>query len=387
MNNMEIKVNVTLREGAKCWLAKLQWKEADKWNSTTKSTGISVKGNNKRKAMCKAEQIKQEKEDELNQYMRTEDANILFSDFLEVWLEQHRHEIRNSTYQSYEGAVKNILVPYFKKLNVSLQNLSSHHIQKLYNMMLDSGNSVNTVKHYNAYLSSAIKLALRRNLIKFNPLMCVQLPRMEKSKAKAFTKEELKKVLKVTKNTPIEIPVLLAAYCGLRRSEICGLEWSDIDFNNKIIHIRKTRVGIKKEIFEEKTKSESSRRDLPLDSALETVLNQEKIKQQNNRLLLKSEYQDNDFICVWEDGRPLPSHYISKKFSKIMKTLGFCGYSFHSLRHTVGTLMCNKGNINLRIVQDYLGHSDIATTQRYVHPDWEAKQTAASMISSYIEED
>ncbi len=384
MSKAEIKVNMTMRAGEKYWLVKLQWKEEGKWSSTTKSTGIPIKGNNKRKAQQEGECIRQEKEDELNASLKEDSCDIMFHEFLSMWLEQHKHEIRRSTYQSYESSVNNMLIPYFKSLKISLKDLSAHHIQKLYNTMLDEGKSVNTVKHYNAYLSSAIKLALKRNLIQFNPLMGVQLPKMEKRHGKAFTKDQLNEILKKTRNTPIGLVVMLTEYCGLRRSEVCGLEWSDIDFEDKVIHIRKTRVGVKKEIFEEKTKSASSRRDLPLDEYLEKVLLEEYEKQRKNRRILKSGYIDTDFVCVWEDGRPLPCHYVSKKFSKILATMGYSGYSFHSLRHTVGTLMSNKGNISLRTVQDYLGHSDIATTQIYVHPDWEAKKAASNVMSSLI---
>ena len=85
-----------------------------------------------------------------------------------------------------------------------------------------------------------------------------------------------------------------------------------------------------------------------------------------------------------DDGNPLRGDYISKKFKKILKSLNIEDRSFHSLRHSVGTLMSNSGKISLKTVQDFLGHADISTTQIYVHPDWKTKLNAMKTLQNVM---
>lgn len=383
MRKGDIQMNVCLtqKKDGKCWYAKLQWKdEVGNWKSKCVSTGIPTQGNNKRKAKKKAEEIR----DEYEAYMLKERNKIhLFTEYMLQWIEEHKRNIRASTYQSYKQSIEKVIIPYFVDKKIYLSELTTKDIQDFYNYILDSGKSANTVKHYHSYINKALKVAVLQGKIERNPCNYIQLPKKKKYEAKAFTVQQMSKIIEISKDTPIEIPVLLASYCGLRRSEVLGLEWSAIDLDNSILHVRKTRVCCVHETFEENTKSETSRRDIPIPSNLKAALLKEKDKQLENRKLFGNSYIDNDFVCVWDDGKPLSCNYVSKKFHKILNQLNYTGYSFHSLRHTVGTMMANQ-NINLKTVQDFLGHSDITTTQIYLHPDWQAKQKAANVISDML---
>lgn len=216
--------------------------------------------------------------------------------------------------------------------------------------------------------------------IAYNPADRVRLPKVEKYHAKILTRDQLKQLLDKIHGQPIEPAVILAAYYGLRRGEVCGLAWKNIDFDKKIIHVVKTRTAKSHEIVEDKTKSESSRRNLPLIPTVEKYLLGLKAKQQENREFLGKGYHETDFVCVWDDGKPLGCSYVSNHFTMIAKEMGCEGVTFHSLRHTAGTMMSNSGSISLKTVQEFLGHSDIATTQIYLHPDFEQYIRVANVM-------
>lgn len=214
----------------------------------------------------------------------------------------------------------------------------------------------------------------------------MELPKVERYEAKAFNIEQLERIFEAVHNDPIELPVYLGAYGGLRRSEILGLQWSDIDFKNQIMHIHQTRTHTVSEIFEDKTKSQTSKRDLPFDAELEKVLIRAKKMQAKYKSIYGNEYINNDFVCVYPDGKPLMCEYVSRHFKLILTRLGYTerGYNFHALRHTAASLMCNSGLVGIKTASEYLGHSNISTTSIYLHPDMQAKIQATSVLSDLL---
>ena len=383
---MMIEVNacrIDDHPGAKCYYAKLNWKGVDgKKYQQLKSTKISLKGNNKRKADAVVEELRKEKEEELNK--APEPEKHMFMDFMEYWLSVKRRTIRESTLDSYTTCV-GCMRTYFNERDITLEDLKAEDIQGFYNSLLDKGRTANTVKHYHANISNALKMAIRQKMIDYNPLSGVVLPQIELVTKKCFTPEQLKAVLKAVENDIIRTGVYLSAYGGLRRSEICGLTWDRVDFEKKLIHICQSRTRIKREIFEHKTKSKTSKRVIPLNDILENVLLQEKRKQKMNAELLKSAYEDDDdFVCRYENGRRFRCDYLSRHFEWILKNLNLTGYSFHCLRHTVGSLMINSGTVGVTAVRDYLGHSDVRTTNLYLHADAEEKKKALNVFSDII---
>lgn len=378
-----MKVYLRKRDHSPYYHCLLKWQENGKQCTKEVSTGIPIKGSNKRKAEKKAEEIKKEYEEKY-EYGCVDDCDILFSDYIVEWLEGYKYNVRQSTYEGYTKTIKTKIEPYFKKRNIKLGDLKPQDIQRFYTSLLDSGLSANSVKHCHANIRKSLQDALMQNRILYNPADRVRLPKVAKFHADVFTVQQLYNILMAVKGSVIESAVVLGAYYGLRRSEICGLEWGNIDFNNKVIHIRKTRTRQLHEIVEDKTKSESSRRDLPLIPIVEKFLLQLKENQDKNRQLMGTSYIDNDYVCVWEDGKPVRCDYISRNFSMIVNNLGYAG-TFHSLRHTAGTMISNCGTVSLKTVQDFLGHSDIATTQDYLHPDFEQYKKAVGIMENNLQ--
>lgn len=201
----------------------LKWQENGRQLTKEVSTGIPIKGNNKRKAEKKAEELRVAYEQKY-EISKISDVDMLFSDYMLEWLENHKYSIRQSTYEGYKLTIENRIVPYFKKLSVSLYDLQPHDIQKYYTYLLNSGLSANSVKHHHANIRKALQDALIQNMIMYNPAERVTLPKVKKYRAKVFSIEQINAILQKVKDTAIESAVILGVYYGLRRSEICGLE-------------------------------------------------------------------------------------------------------------------------------------------------------------------
>lgn len=388
-NNREITVDVTKiqKKGAKTWYALMTWyDENGKRQQKMKSTGIPLSGNNKREADKVAISMAEALEVKLNAEIRSRSKNkdILLSEWMYKWLEFRKNDVRKSTYLSYKQAIESNIKPYFDRINATLNSVTSEQIQEFYDNLIERGRTPNTVKHYHSYLSGAFKMAKKRKKIQYNPLDDVEIPKIEKVEAKTFTAEQLQLILDEIQDDPIEAAVWLGALCGLRRSEVLGLEWKDCDFRRKRIYIHQTRTNTVEEIFEDLTKSPTGKRYLPLTDELENTLKRVQGIQKSNRVLYGDTYIENDFVCVYPNGEPLKCAYVSKHFQLILNHLGLKGLKFHSLRHTVATLMSNSGAVNLKTVQNYLGHSSIATTSAYVHPDMEAKKNASNVLKNII---
>ena len=181
----------------------------------------------------------------------------------------------------------------------------------------------------------------------------------------------------------------MAVYYGLRRSEISGLQWSAVDFNYKTITIRRTIVGCVvdgkyKCIEKERTKTKTSLRTLPLMPAIEEMLLRMKAKQDEEKAFFGNSYKGVGYIYVHEDGEYYNPNYITCEFVKHLKKKGFRHIRFHDLRHSCATLMRHEG-IKMEDIQKWLGHSQLATTEKiYAHFEEEQHIASAEIISKTL---
>lgn len=380
---MEAKLNI--RKNAKCYYVRLTWYDANgRRKQTEVSTGIPAEGDNKRKAKKKMEEIKEEYKKKYETTNLIDTHNILFSEYMGIWLENHKRNIRKSTYEGYKGTIDSRIKPYFEGEGITLLDLKPIHIDSYYSYLLKSGCTANTVRHHHANIRKALKCAVMQNMIPYNPADRVELPKMKPYEAEIFSLEELVKILESVKNTTIEPAIILAVYYAMRRSEICGLCWEDIDFENKTIHICRTRTKLTTEVFEKNTKSNSGNRILALTPEVEEFLLSLKERQKEYKKIFGNTYKDNDFVCKWEDGEPLRCDYVSHHFQYILKKNNIRQIKFHSLRHSCATALVNSNEVSLATVQAMLGHSTLDMTRKYIHPDMQEKIKAATSVSNLI---
>lgn len=318
-------------------------------------------------------------------------SRMLFSDFMLEWLEMIRLDIRLSTYSSYSNCIKTAIVPFFKQRGVRVEDLTAKDIQDFYLYQRRCGKSGGTIKKYHANLHSALKYALKMDIIDRNPMDKIDPPKKERFVGSYYSAEELNDLIQSVKGTNLEIPVMLAGFYGFRRGEISGLRWKAVDFDRKTITINHTisqpKVDGKTIINpEDNVKTKSSLRTLPLAESVEKKLFEHRAKQKEYRKFFKKEYYKDwlDYICLMPNGRLITPNYITSMFRKFLEENNFRAIRFHDLRHTCATLM-QKNDIDINYIKEYLGHSDIATTANtYSHLDLEAMKKPVDKMSSIL---
>lgn len=362
------------------------------------STGFK-ENESKKKAEKKLIQIRYEFINKLETITttKTEDKKIqiLFSDFMIKWLDMIKHQVEESTYTGYKRQIEGRTKEYFTKNPVMLVDLKPVHILDFYNWLYSQGLKGNTVVKYHANIRKALDYAMQTDLIQNNPAIKVGRPQQEQFIADYYNEEELNNLFKAVKDTPLELIVYLTAFYGLRRSEVLGIRWSAIDFENRTITINHKVVTVTNEneeietktkmITKSKTKNKSSYRTLPLFREIEELLLYTRKIQEYYMSAFKDSYNKKykDYVCLDELGNLRKPDYVSHKFKQILRNNNLREIRFHDLRHSCATLLVKKG-ISLREVQDWLGHSSSRTTERYTHLDSSTKIKSASAIESAL---
>ena len=344
------------------------------------NTELEFKPGNKRKA----EKILR---DLLKKYEDTQITvcnNILFGDYMVEWLKNREGEIETSTYQGYWHIINHRIAPYFNQRKITLQNITASDIQKYYRTLSNDGLSANTIKRHHANIRKAINDAMKNNIVACNIADRVTLPKANYKRIHYYSEEMIEKLLELVKGTEIEVCVYLGVFCGLRRSEVCGLRWKDIDFDNNTITICNTITRGNTLIEKERTKTLSSYRTMPLENELREFMLNLKETQKQDKELFGSEYIDNGYVCVWQDGHSLLPEYVSHKFKEIIQKNNMPDITFHGLRHTCATLLLSKG-YDIRLIQEYLGHSSVVTTGNiYAHVQFSSKVAMGASLASII---
>lgn len=345
------------------------------------STGLTIKGNKKR-----AEQMLME---ERRKYANAKTGDdVLFADFIEQWLEIVKSTVSIPTYSSYVNAVKSIIAPYFRKKKILLRDLQAHDIQMFYQEQLQRVKA-SSVIHYHANIHKALKYAVKNDMIPSNPADKVERPKQDKFYGNFYDRDELNKLFEAVAGTKLELPVLLGAFYGLRRSEIVGLKWSAIDFEQNTITISHTVTSCNLDgkcviVAKDTTKTKSSRRTLPLVPYFHEKLLAVKTQQERNQKLCGRSYNREflEYICVDDIGDRFKPNYITSQFPKLLERNGFRKIRFHDLRHSCASLLLASG-VPMKHIQEWLGHSDFSTTANiYAHLDYSSKLTSASAMES-----
>lgn len=354
------------------------------------STGLPVKGN-KRRALEFLENLKRTYE--TKESMENMDGSrLLMTDYMDEWLKIVKPLVERATYKSYDNMVSARIRPHFEKLNLLLTEVEPKHIKMLYDEILEQGYTTNTVIHYHAVLHQALAYAVKNDYILSNPADRVKRPKKNKHISNFYTKEEILTLLDIAKDDPIYIPIVLSAYYGFRRSETLGMRWSAIDFENKTITVNHkvtelTENGKTIVYAEDKLKTKSSYRTLPLIPVVEEKLLEHKAKLERNQKLFGNSYckEYMDYVCVDEMGKLFRPNFVSDHFGWLLKKYGLKKLTFKELRHSCASMLVAEG-IPMKSIQEWLGHSNFSTTADiYSHIDYHAKQQSAAAIGNALQ--
>lgn len=345
-------------------------------------TGLPVKGNKKR-----AEKMLMQTRQTFEPECTPVQDDMMFSDFLLQWLEIAKPTIALTTYASYAGMAKSIIIPYFKERNITLAGLKAIDIQTFYMQQLKRVKA-SSVIHYHAVIHRALKYAVKIDLISVNPADKVERPKADKFIGSFYDSDEMQALFEAAKDTLLEIPIFLGAFYGLRRSEALGLKWDAIDFQNGTITIRHTVTsctidGKHVQVAKDTTKTKSSMRTLPLVPVFKEKLLKVKEQQAEYRRVCGKCYDNRylEYICVDEMGTLISPHYLTAAFPKLLDKNELRRIRYHDLRHSCASLLLANG-VPMKQIQEWLGHSDFSTTANvYAHLDYNSKLSSADAMA------
>ena len=349
------------------------------------SLGLPEKGN-KRKAEAELARIRAEFEPPKE--VGDLSSDMLFADYLLEWLEIAKGRLAVATYSSYAAMIKKPVGPYFRQRNLTLRELEARHLQMFYSEMLRKVKP-NTVIHYHAIIHSALKYAVKTDMLVQNVADKVDRPKKNSFQPVFLSAEEMQKMFEALRGTKLELPVLVAAFYGFRRGEVLGLKWDAIDFERGTISVIRTVTtitldGKQTEIEQQSAKTKSSLRTLPLIGSFREYFLQVKEAQELNKQVCGNcyNYEYDGFVFVDELGERMRVDYLTNAFPKFLESHGLRRMRFHDLRHSCASLLLANG-VPLKHIQEWLGHSDFTTTANiYAHLDYKSKITSAQAMEA-----
>lgn len=316
--------------------------------------------------------------------------DMLFGDYLTQWIEMAKPNLQISTYSSYKGKIKHI-APYFNERGITLQSISPMDIQAYYAWLIDNGKSIQSCTHAHVIIRRALEIAYRTDRISSNPAAKVEKPKSPKYEAKYYDLEQLKVLFEKLKGDKYELMYKMTAFYGLRRSELCGMRWSSIDFNNNKItlnssivqaSINSKTVLVKKDVM----KNAASKRTMPLIPEIKEALLKLKAEQDKNKAYFSNYYNKEylDYVWVDEIGMIVNPNTLTNHFQKFLEQHGLPKIRFHELRHSCASLLLACG-VNMKEIQEWLGHSAISTTADiYSHLNFSSKLNIANTLTNVL---
>ncbi len=241
------------------------------------------------------------------------------------------------------------MVSFFRMLGVTLAQMEPSHICALHNLIFKDGCNANTVIHYHAVVCKALHYAVKNEMIPKNSADMVDRPKVIKYNAGYYNEKRIAVLFEATKQDSIAVVIQLAAYYGLRRSEVLGTRWSAIDFQRGTISINhkfsQGKSGEKKVLYaEDKLKTKSSFRTLPLIPEVRTLLQEIKERQEYHRKLFKKSYDKTyaDYVCVDEMEKIFKPNFITDHSGFLLKLYQFRVIRNHDLRHSCVSLLLTQ---------------------------------------------
>ena len=305
--------------------------------------------------------------------------------WMDVWFENcAKIKVRPSSHQTYRGYIDNHIKPNIG--DIPLGKLSSLHLQKLYKKLLAGGRverieaknqpkglSAKTVRNINQVISSAMDFARDQKLISSNPTDCCALPKLEHKEMKTLPVEQLTSFLREAKESGVFELYYIELTTGLRRGELLGLKWEDIDLTQGSLRVQRQVARINGEVIEAPLKTKNAYRTLPLSTDAVDVLREQRKKNGSSSYVFPS-----------PTGGPISPDSVLHMLHRVLKRAGLSQVRFHDLRHTFATLALQNA-VDIKTVSGMLGHYSAGfTLDTYTHVTTSAKKEAANTMGSIL---
>jgi integrase len=291
---------------------------------------------------------------------------LTVAEYLEKWLEDCvKVKVRARTHESYADQIHRYVIPKLGKIR--LGKLTPQDVRRCLNQMVHSGLSPRTAQYNRAILRVALNRAVKDGILFRNAAALADSPKARTHEIRPFNPDEARRFLCAVKGDRLQSLFTVAVALGMRQGEILGLRWEDVDFGEGIVRVRFNlqRIGGKPQFVEPKTAR--SRRTIRLPQVAIASLAAHRSRQEEERLLAGTRWQDWGLVFTSSIGTPLESCNVNHRFQALAKEAGLPKLRFHDLRHTAATLLLAQG-VHPRLVMEILGHSQISLTMNtYSH--------------------
>lgn len=279
--------------------------------------------------------------------------------FLSAWLSHMAGRVRPKTLEGYEALIRRHALPALGAL--PLGAVRPLHIQDLYGQLVGSGRlSPGTVLNLHLVLNQAFGQAQRWGLVGANPAAMAQPPRPRRREAVVVDADLAARLVREVQETWLALPVVMALSTGMRRGEILGLRWGDLDADLTVAQVRRTLQAVKGELLFAEPKTRRSRRSVPLPAIVGPMLRAQR-EAQADRRATSERWTDLDLVIDRGDGAPVNPGTLSAGWHRFCRLRGLPSVRFHDLRHGHATLMLLQG-VHPKVVSERLGHASIGIT-------------------------
>ena len=295
---------------------------------------------------------------ELNRGTHFDQTTMTVQEFLDLWTRDYADvSVRPRTLEGYTGIIKTHLKPAFG--TVKLVDLGAHQVQRYYSKCIRSGLSAQTVRHIHRLLSQTLRKAVRWKMLYGNVLEGISPPPVRRPEMRVLTPHEADALLKAAEHTDLYLPILLGLFTGLRRSEILGLTWADVDIASRRLVVSKTMINLVGDPdHKNEPKSRRSARAIFFSEEVAAALRshrQRLIAQYGTVIIPKIQ------VCARADGSTVKPNALYKGVKRITASASITGAHIQCLRHTHATFLLLAG-VPIHVVQARLGHASIQTT-------------------------
>ena len=299
-----------------------------------------------------------------------ERVKLTFGDYLtESWLPAQEQPLRHSSFSDYRDRIRNYVLPTLG--DIPLQDLDATHLDRLYADLLARGGrrgqplAPKTVRNVHAVISKALGAATRKRLVNRNVALDADPPKVPgpgEHEMETWTPDELRRFLHAIASHRLAAAYLLSASTGMRRGEVLGVRWRDIDLDKATLSVRQTLITVRYKVMLSEPKTARGRRTISLDPATIAAVRTHHAMQQAERDKVGEAYADHqDLVFARPDGTPTHPDYFSQTFDRTVERLGLKKVRLHDLRHTYATLALRAG-VDPKTVSARLGHATVAFT-------------------------
>ena len=308
-------------------------------------------------------------------------TRIVTADYLGEWVARAKVDLKPTTAAGYGHAVQTLAKAFGV---VRLQDLTPLMIEDLYSQLLDRGFAPKTVRNIHMVLHRALADAERLGLIARNPARSARAPAVSRKEQGTWSPEQLSQFLGISAHDPLHGVFVLLATTGMRRGEVVGLRWVDVDLDRGVVSVVHTITTVHGRPVESTPKTAKSRRRVSLDATSVAVLRLHRAAQREQRLQLGPGWADHGLVFCQYDGSPLHPDYVTRRFRTLVEETGLPRIRLHDLRHTYATLALQAG-VHPKVVSERLGHATVGITlDLYSHVAPSLDQQAAEVVAGLL---